>query len=113
MKTEIEQMEFVDVAASTQVIYDNDALCLDSAIERALTDVVSAVARYQKKGEIAIKLVFNSLNDRQIKIGATITAKAPIPSTPEKIAYVDKAGRLCADDPSQKPLPFSEVKNVG
>lgn len=78
----------------------------------ALTKALQARASEsgEATGEISLKLSFKALNNGRVEICAEAKIKAPGPHKTKEIRWLDKNGRLAAEDPRQTVLPMSTRK---
>lgn len=75
-----------------------------------LRDMIAAVQEHGKPGSLTLKLTAKRINDGQVGIEASVTAKLPdIPQA--SIWFATDGGELTRDDPTQMALYSQENNN--
>lgn len=78
-------------------------------LNAALAEVVGAVVRTRKAGEISIKLKIKANGETSVMIVDEIKTKVPQEARGETLFFTTSNGDLIRDDPRQSKLPLREV----
>lgn len=73
----------------------------------AFTELVDAVARHDKAGELVLKIKISPRGNGQILVRDTVTTKLPEPPATETFYYAEPGRGLSRRDPRQPQLPTS------
>ena len=112
MPEQTEPLNFIELINGIEVVYDSNSEFLDTAIERAVREVVTKVSRHQKVGELNLKMKFKPLSPEKMVISCELKTKVPQPSAAERHVYLNRKGELVADDPKQPMLPGADIRAV-
>ena len=104
---------FDQLAKSIEAGYGGEAQPLNQSLDDALVEVVKAVARSNAKGSITLALKIEPSGKGQVVIKANITTKRPAPGAMPLALFVDRRGRLLAEDPDQGRLPLENISGGG
>lgn len=103
-------MNFGDITTAVELVYRDDRRFLVEQLDAAVVECVAKAHRWQGKSLLSLEIGF-LVKDGRIAITAALATKTPSPATVPIAAYVDREGRLVADDPYQlrlqlEPTPF-------
>ena len=107
MQQKPQQMNFRDVTEATEVSFEEGQLLLAEALNKAVAACVKAAWRHSSKSRVKLELFF-AASDGRVGITAILSTKTPKPAGVPALAFVDRDGRLVADDPRQEALPFPQ-----
>lgn len=77
-----------------------------------MAEVVQAVQKTGKMGEVSLKIKVKRDNDEQVSLEPTCTHKAPRPSMGTNIFFAGDKGRLSREDPNQEKLPYEQIEDA-
>lgn len=81
-------------------------------LNAALAEVVGAVTKTRKAGEVSLKLKIKANGESSVMITDEIKTKVPQDTRGETLFFTTANGDLIRDDPRQSKLPLREIPDA-
>lgn len=100
---------FDRLAATIEVGHEGETKPLVAALDEAIDKVAAAVDTAGAKGSLTLRVDFKPKGRGALIISAAIKTNTPEPGAFPVQAFVDRFGKLVAEDPDQGKLPLTSI----